>query len=70
MTLIMLNTTVFMNFAFAVPARFGSNECLLVQGKFALDCEFNIGSVVWKKRWKGAPGRTLQGCVLVEAVII
>lgn len=34
---IMLNMLVFMSVAFAVLARFGSDGCLLVEGKFALD---------------------------------
>jgi len=42
----MLNTSVFMNFVFVMPARFGSKECLLVQGKSAVDCEFNTRTVV------------------------
>lgn len=38
--------SIFTNFAFAVLARFGSDGCLLAQGKFALGHEFNTGSVV------------------------
>lgn len=62
--------SAFMNFAFAVPERFVSDGCLLSQGKFALGHEFKTGSVVWKERWKRAPGRILQECLLVNAVII